>query len=428
IEELVLPLHYADVADVIEALGPEDRKLLIEIIRPHFEPETLTRLEEPVRSEVIEQLGTADLAAAIGGLETDDAVEVVEHLDDEVQSQVLEALSIEARTLLEEGLSWPEDSAGRLMQRELVAVPSFWTVGETIDFLREAAERDSDELPEEFYDIFVVDPKHKPVGTIPLSRVLKTKRPVKVSDLMTPELRLVPVDMDQEEVAFLFRQYDLASAPVVDEAGRLVGVITVDDVLDVIDEEAEEDIMRLGGVVETDLYRAVLDTTKSRFSWLVVNLGTAIVASIVIGFFEVTIRQIVALAVLMPIVASMGGNAGPQTLTVAVRALAMKELTASNTLRAVGKEVLVGGFNGILFAGLMGIVAWLWFGSPAIGLVIAAAMVINLLVAGLAGVAIPLGLERTGVDPAVASGVVLTTVTDVVGFLAFLGLAALFLT
>ena len=428
IEELVLPLHYADVADVIEALGAEDRKLLIEIIRPHFEPETLTRLEQPVRSEVIEQLGTADLAAAIGGLETDDAVEVLEHLDDEVQSQVLEAVSIEDRTLLEEGLSWPEDSAGRLMQRELVAVPSFWTVGETIDFLRAAAERDSDELPEEFYDIFVVDPKHKPVGTIPLSRVLRTKRPVKVSDLMTPEMRLVPVDMDQEEVAFLFRQYDLASAPVVDEAGRLVGVITVDDVLDVIDEEAEEDIMRLGGVVETDLYRAVLDTTKSRFSWLVVNLGTAIVASIVIGFFEVTIRQIVALAVLMPIVASMGGNAGTQTLTVAVRALAMKELTASNTLRAVGKEVLVGGFNGILFAGLMGIVAWLWFASPAIGLVIAAAMVINLLVAGLAGVVIPLGLERTGVDPAVASGVVLTTVTDVVGFLAFLGLAALFLT
>ncbi|MEE8622288.1 MAG: magnesium transporter, partial [Alphaproteobacteria bacterium] len=331
-------------------------------------------------------------------------------------------------TLLEEGLSWPEDSAGRLMQSELVAVPSFWTVGETIDFLRQAAERDSEELPEEFYDIFVVDPKHKPVGTIPLSRLLRTKRPVKLSDLMMPDMRLVPVEMDQEAVAFLFRRYDLASAPVVDEAGRLVGVITVDDVLDVIDEEAEEDIMRLGGVVETDLYRAVLDTTKSRFSWLVVNLATAIVASIVIGFFEVTIRQIVALAVLMPIVASMGGNAGTQTLTVAVRALAMKELTASNTLRAVGKEVLVGGFNGVLFAVLMGIVAWLWFASPAIGLVIAAAMVINLLVAGLAGVAIPLGLERTGVDPAVASGVVLTTVTDVVGFLAFLGLAALFLT
>ncbi|MEE9251637.1 MAG: magnesium transporter [Alphaproteobacteria bacterium] len=427
VEELVLPLHYADVADLIEALGAEDRKLLIEIIRPHFEPETLTMLEEHVRAEVIEQLGTADLAAAIGELETDDAVAVVEHLDDAARREVLEAVSLEDRRIIEAGLSWPEDSAGRLMQRELVAVPSFWTVGETIDFLRQAAERDSEELPEEFYDIFVVDPKHKPVGTIPLSRLLRTKRPVKLSDLMTPDMRRVPIEMDQEEVAFLFRRYDLASAPVVDEAGRLMGVITVDDVLDVIDEEAEEDIMRLGGVVETDLYRAVLDTTKSRFSWLVVNLGTAIVASIVIGFFEVTIQQIVALAVLMPIVASMGGNAGTQTLTVAVRALAMKELTGSNAARIVGKEVLVGGINGILFAILMAIVAWLWFGSAAIGMVIAAAMIINLLVAGLAGVAIPLGLERTGVDPAVASGVFLTTVTDVVGFLAFLGLAALFL-
>ena len=427
VEELVRPLHHADLADLIEMLAPEYRKLLIEIIRAEFDPETLATLEEHVREEVIEQLGAADVAAAISELDTDDAVEVVEHLDDSVQQQVLDAVPAEDRALLEEGLTYPEDSAGRLMQRELVAVPSYWTVGETIDFMREAAERDEDELPEEFYDIFVVDPRHEPLGRVSLSRVLRTKRPVKVSDLMAAEIRPVPVTMDQEQVAFLFRQYDLASAPVVTEDGRLVGVITHDDVLDVVDEEAEEDLMRLGGVTGTDLYRAAIDTTRSRFSWLVVNLATAIVASIVIGFFEATIQQIVALAVLMPIVASMGGNAGTQTLTVAVRALAMKELTASNALRIVGKEVLVGGFNGLLFAVLMGFVAWFWFGNPAIGIVIAAAMAINLVVAGLAGVAIPVGLERTGIDPAVASVVLLTTITDVVGFAVFLGLAALFL-
>ncbi len=427
VEELVRPLHHADLADLIEMLAPEYRKLLIEIIRAEFDPETLATLEEHVREEVIEQLGAADVAAAISELDTDDAVEVVEHLDDSVQQEVLDAVPAEDRALLEEGLTYPEDSAGRLMQRELVAVPSYWTVGETIDFMRAAAERDEDELPEEFYDIFVVDPRHEPLGRVSLSRVLRTKRPVKVSDLMAAEIRPVPVTMDQEQVAFLFRQYDLASAPVVSEDGRLVGVITHDDVLDVVDEEAEEDLMRLGGVTGTDLYRAAIDTTRSRFSWLVVNLATAIVASIVIGFFEATIQQIVALAVLMPIVASMGGNAGTQTLTVAVRALAMKELTASNALRIVGKEVLVGGFNGLIFAVLMGIVAWLWFGSPEIGIVIAAAMAINLVVAGFAGVAIPVGLDRTGIDPAVASVVLLTTITDVVGFATFLGLAALFL-
>ncbi|MCH9051853.1 MAG: magnesium transporter [Proteobacteria bacterium] len=427
VEERVGALHHADLADLIEMLAPEDRKILIEIIRAEFDPETLATLEEHVREEVIEQLGAADVAAAIRELDTDDAVEVVEHLDDSVQQEVLDAVPAGDRALLEEGLTYPEDSAGRLMQRQLVAIPAYWTVGETIDFMRQAAERDDDELPEEFYDIFVVDPRHQPLGTVPLARLLRTKRPVKVSDLMAAEIRPVPVTMDQEQVAFLFRQYDLASAPVVSEDGRLVGVITHDDVLDVIDEEAEEDLMRLGGVTGNDLYRAAIDTSRSRFPWLVVNLATAIVASIVIGLFEATIQQIVALAVLMPIVASMGGNAGTQTLTVAVRALAMNELTASNALRIVGKEVLVGGFNGLIFAVLMGIVAWLWFGSPEIGIVIAAAMAINLLVAGFAGVAIPVGLDRTGIDPAVASVVLLTTITDVVGFATFLGLAALFL-
>jgi len=305
------------------------------------------------------------------------------------------------------------------MQREVVVVPSAWTIGETIDYMRAA-----EDLPDDFYDLYIVNPKHHPIGFIPLSRALRTRRPVRLTEIMNTDMKTVPLDMDQEEVAYLFRQYGLVSAPVVDDAGRLVGVITVDDIVHVIGEEVEEDIMKLAGVQEGDLYSAMLDTTRSRFPWLVVNLATAVAASLVIGLFEGTIQQVVALAVLMPIVASMGGNAGTQTLTVAVRAIAMKDLTEATARRFVGKEILVGAVNGILFAALTGIVAWLWFGQPAIGLVIAAAMVVNMIVAGLSGTLIPLGLERLGVDPAIASSVFLTTVTDIVGFFAFLGLAA----
>ncbi len=311
------------------------------------------------------------------------------------------------------------------MQRELVAVPTFWTVGETIDFLRRTADEDPDRLPEDFFDIFIVDPAHHPVGALSLSHLLRSRRPVPVTEIMQPEMKVITTGTDQEEVAFLFRQRDLTSAPVVDTGGRLVGVITIDDVVDVIDEEAEDDIMRLGGVQQDDLYTDAIETVRSRFAWLVVNLGTAILASFVIGLFDATIEQMVALAVLMPIVASMGGNAGTQTLTVAVRALATKELTAANATRVVGKELLVGGVNGALFAVLTGLVTWAWFGNGEIALVIGAAMVINLVVAALAGATIPLALERVGVDPAIASGVFLTTVTDVVGFFAFLGLDAL---
>ncbi len=427
VDERVAGLHSADVADLVEALAPDDRRLLVEAVRHHLDPEILAELDEHVRPEIIDQLGAADVAAAIGELDTDDAVDVVETLDDEARGRVLDAVSPEDRVILEEGLTYPEDSAGRLMQRELVAVPSYWNVGQTIDFMRDTAEDDSEELPDDFYDILVVDPAHRLLGTVPLSRVLRNKRPIQIESLMDPDKRIVPVTMDQEDVALLFRQYGLVSAPVVDQSERLVGVITVDDVVDVIDEEAEEDIMHLGGVSEIDIYSAALETTRSRFSWLAINLLTAILASIVISFFTVTIEKIVALAVLMPIVASMGGNAGTQALTVAVRSLAMKDLTPSNALRVVGKETLVGSFNGILFAIIMGFVAWMWFSDAAIGLVIAAAMIINLFVAGLAGVAIPLALDRIGVDPAVASGVLLTTITDVLGFLAFLGLAAIFL-
>ncbi len=421
VEELLLPLHPADLADLLEWLGGEDRDRVLDIILPKTDPELLTELEEPVRDEVLGRLGTQEVAAAVTELDSDDAVQLVEDMDDAEQRRILEAVPAEDRAIIEEALAYPEDSAGRLMQRELVAVPEYWTVGEVIDYLREA-----EDLPDDFYDLFIVDPKHRPVGTIPLSRVLRARRPVKVGEIMEPEYETVPVDMDQEEVAHLFRQRDLVSAPVVDESGRLVGVITIDDVVDVIDEEAEEDFMRLAGVAGPDTFRALTDTLRARFTWLLVNLGTALLASLVIGMFQATIEQMVALAVLMPIVASMGGNAGTQTLTVAVRALAMRELTPANALRIIGKEVLVGGLNGIIFALISAVLVMVWFGDWRVALVMALAMIVNMVVAGLAGIAIPVGLALRRIDPAVASGVFLTTITDVVGFFVFLGLAAWF--
>jgi magnesium transporter len=424
---LIEPIHYADMADLFERLDEENRSRLFTIMGPSFGAEVLSELDETVRDKVIDEMSIDAIAQAVAELDTDDAVYIIEELDEKEQQQILDAIPDEDRALIEETLSYPEDSAGRLMQRELVTVPTFWTVGETIDYMRENADRDDNPLPDQFYVIFVVDPKHRPVGMVSLDKVLRTRRPVKMTEVMEPDMRTIPVTTDQEDVAFLFRQRDLVSAPVVDDGGRLIGVVTIDDIVDVIDEEHEEDIMRLGGVREDDLYSAVLDTTRARFSWLFVNLLTAIAASIVIGLFDATIDQIVALAILMPIVASMGGNAGTQTLTVAVRALAMKELTATNASRLVGKELLVGLANGVMFALLAGVVAWWWFESATLGVVIGVAMVINMLVAGLAGTLVPLVLDRASVDPAIASSVFLTTITDVVGFFVFLGLAAMVL-
>lgn len=419
---LAEPLHYSDAADLLERLEPGDRAKLVEVLRADFEPEILTELDERVRDEVIEALGFTDLATAIAELDSDDAVWLVSQMDSDERTRVLDALPAETRAIVVQGLSFPEYSAGRMMQREVVAVPAYWTVGETIDYLRA-----SSTVPEEFYDLYVVDPRHRPIGKVGLARLVRAKRPVRLREIMDDESLTVPVAADREEVAFLFRQHDLVSAPVADGAGRLVGVITIDDVVDVIDEEAADDMLRLAGVPDTDLYRAVKDTVRARMPWLLINMCTAVVASSVIGLFEGTLEKIVALAVLMPIVAGLGGNAGTQTLAVAVRGLATKELDSANALRIIGKEVLVGLTNGIVIGTLIGTVAWAWFGQPTIGLVIGAALVCNLVIAGLMGSVIPLTLEKFDIDPAISSSIFLTMCTDSLGFLAFLGLATLFL-
>jgi len=423
VESLISGLHVSDLADLLEELVGENRRKLLDHVRDQLDPELLTHMDDVVREDVLEILEPEEVAAVLSELDTDDALDVFEDIPEADQKGVLLQLSPSDRALLEQAMTYPEDSAGRLMQRELVTVPKDWSVGNTIDYLRNRAAS----LPRDFYEIYAVDEERIPVGTIPLSRLMRNQRDVRIDDIMLTELRSAYVEMDQEEVALMFTQYALVSAPVVNENGQLVGVITADDVVHVIQEEAEEDFLRLGGVQEDDFYEAVFETTRARFSWLLVNLGTAIVASLVISLFDAAIERVVALAVLMPIVASMGGNAGTQTLTVAVRALAMKELTPTNAARIVGKEVIVGGINGILFACLVGLVTWAWFGDAAIGIVIGAAMIVNMLIAGFAGVTIPIVLQKMKVDPAVGSAVILTTITDVVGFMAFLGLAAIVL-
>ncbi|MCR9215229.1 MAG: magnesium transporter [Proteobacteria bacterium] len=414
--------HSADIADLIEQLKPKLRSTFLDIMADKIEPDVYSDLDENVRDDLVEDMEPAEIAAVITELEVDDAVDVLEDMEEEEQQEVLKELSAEDRAAVEEGLSFEEDSAGRLMQRDLIAVPEYWNIGQTIDFLR-----DTDDLPNEFYEIFVVDPRHHPIGTIPLNRAMRSKRDVAVRDIMDTEQKLIPVDMDQEEVAYLFQQYSLASAAVVNANGMLIGVITVDDIVDVISEEAEEDLLLLAGVSEDDLFENVLSTARTRFPWLLINLFTATAASVAISMFDATMEAIIALAVLMPIVASLGGNAGTQTLTVAVRALATKELTAANMWRILGKEMIVAALNGSFFAVMIGLIAWGWFGDPIIGLVIAAAMVTNILVAGTAGMLVPVTLDKLNIDPAVASSVFVTTTTDIIGFVAFLGLATIVL-
>ncbi len=422
---LMEPLHAADIADLLEQINAFDRARLIRLYDQEFDGEILSELDESIREEVISVLKPSVLADAVRELDSDDVVDLIEDLDDAQQETILDALEESDRAMVEQSLAFPEYSAGRLMQREVVMAPEHWTVGEAIDRLRGA---DEDDLPDQFYHLVLVNPRLHPIGNVTLGKLMRSRRDVALIDLVEETFRVIPATQPESDVAYAFNQYHLISAPVVDDEGRLIGQITIDDAMAVLDEEHEEDILRLAGVGdESALSDNVVETTRQRLPWLAVNLVTSILASLVIAQFEMAIAQIVALAVLMPIVASMGGNAGTQSLTVAVRALATKDLTGANVWRVIRREVIVGLINGLVFAVVMGIVGVIWFGSPALGYVIAAAMVVNLVVAGFAGTVIPVVLDRLGVDPALASGAFVTTVTDVVGFFAFLGLAAVVL-
>ena len=423
VQALLLPLHPADVADAIEQIGEDDRERLIPLLGPELSGEMLTEVEEGLREEIIEALPREVVAEAARELDSDDVVDLIEDLDEGMRSAILSALDPDDRAAVETALSYPEDTAGRLMQREVTALPEHFTVGQAIDWLRARAE----DLPEQFYHVILVDPSFHPTGYVTLGRLLSAKRAVRLRDLTEESFRTFRAADDVEDVAYGFNQYHLISAPVVSETGRLIGVITIDDAVRVLDEENEEDLLRLAGVGDESLNDRTWTIARQRFPWLGVNLATAILASLVIAQFEGVIAAITALAVLMPIVASMGGNAATQSMTVAVRALATRDLTRANAVRVLRREVVAGLLNGIAFAVIIGIIGLIWFGSPMLGVVIGVAMVINLIVAGFAGLVIPMALEKAGIDPALASGAFVTTVTDVVGFFAFLGLAAVLL-
>lgn len=411
-------LHQSELGDLLEALHPEQRRALVDLLGSDFDFSALTEVDEAIRLDIVDNLPNEQIAQAVQELDSDDAVYILEDLDQEDQDEILSQLPFTERIRLRRALDYPEETAGRRMQTEFVAVPPFWTIGQTIDYMRE-----DKNLPDRFSQIFVIDPSFKLVGAIDLDQILRTKRAVKVEEVMHETKHAIPATMDQEEAAREFEQYDLLSAAVVDENDRLVGVLTIDDVVDVIQQEAEEDLLRMGGVGDEELSDTVLATSRSRVPWLLVNLVTAFLAASVIGLFDRTIEHIVALAVLMPIVAGMGGNAGSQTMTVTVRALATKDLDIYNAARIIRREVGVGFINGIVFAVLIGMVAGIWFHDRNLGGIIAAAMIINMFAAALAGILIPLLLDRFKIDPAVASAVFVTTVTDCVGFFAFLGLA-----
>jgi magnesium transporter len=423
IRALTRNLHAADLADVLQALDQTDRVRLIAALGRSFDVEALAELDESVRDELMEALPNEVIASAIKKLDTDDALYLIEDLEDDDQQEILSKVSKQDRAALARGLEYPEYTAGRLMKTEFVAVPLTWTVGEAADYIR----REKD-LPDEFIEVYAIDPAFHLVGTVPLSRLMRADRGETIDAVMDDEQTVFKVTDEQDDVAYRFEKYNLVSAAVTDESGRLVGMLTADDIVEVVSEEAEETMLHLGGVgAEETISDSVLDTTKSRFGWLFVNLLTAILASWVISLFDATLEQMVALAILMPIVASMGGNAGTQTMTVAVRALATRSLTPLNAAKVALRECAVGLLNGVMFAVIMGLFAWAWFGSNPLGIVIGAAMVINLVAAALAGILVPLALDRFDIDPAIASGTFVTTVTDVVGFFAFLGLAALWL-
>jgi magnesium transporter len=411
-------LHISELGDVIEAILPDQRMALIHLLGDDFDLAALTEVDEAIRLKIVEQIPNDEIAAAIGELESDDAVYILEDLDKADQEEILAKLPFTERVRLRRALDYPESSAGRRMQSEFVAVPPFWTVGQCIDYMR-----DDDDLPESFTQIFVIDPTFKLMGAVDLDKILRTRRGVKIEDVMREMNHPIPAEMDQEEAAQLFQQYDLLSAAVVDENGRLVGVLTIDDVVDVIQEEAEEDLLRMGGVGDEELSDSIRVTSRLRVPWLLVNLVTAFMAASIVSLFSGTIEKIVALAVLMPIIAGMGGNAGTQTMTITVRALATRNLDIHNGGRIIRREAVVGLINGLLFGLLIGVIARLWFHDWDIGVIIMASMMINMLAAALAGIIIPMLLERFGADPAVSSAVFVTTVTDMTGFLSLLGIA-----
>ena len=421
LRSLVGELHEADLGDLIEALDPDLRTRLIELAGSDFDFAALNEVDDSVREEILEELPPETVAEGVRDLDSDDAVELLEDLPEESQEEILERIPASERGPIEQGLLYPDNSAGRRMQTDFIAVPPDWTVGQTIDYMRETPD-----LPERFYELYAVDEERRLRGAVPLDALLRARRPVPIVQLMDEERRRVRATDDQEEVARLFGKYNLVAAPVVDLDDRLVGVITVDDVVDVIEEEAEEDLKALGGVThDEELSDTVWTIAKGRFNWLLVNLATAFLASSVLGLFEGQLEKMVALAVLAPIVASQGGNAATQTMTVAVRALATRELRPSNAWRVIGRELMVGVVNGLAFAVITGIAAAAWFKMPDLGMVIGLAMLCNLIAAALGGILVPIVIERVRADPAVASGVFVTTITDVVGFLSFLGIATL---
>lgn len=422
LSSLLSDLHAGDLAQLIQDLSPHWRAELIQVIRPQLNPEVLTFLDGTVRDEITRFFNPQELAAAVSDLESDDAFWVIEDLDEDQQEQVLSSITPEERQSLEESLSYPEDSAGRLMQKEIVALSQDWTVVQAVRYV--ARNRD---LPDVFYDLFVVDDQFHPLGVIPLSRLLHSSQKAKLSEVMTSEPQLISVSMDQERVALMFKRYSLLSAPVVNDEGRLLGMITLDDVLDVIDEEAEEDIMHLGGVAASDFYFPIFSTSFARLQWLIVTLLNTLLASAVISHFQLALEKKVALAVLMPIVASMGGSAGMQVITVTVRALSNQTLNQVNMVRTILKEITVSLLNGVICASLLGLVATLWYGDFFLSVILGSAMIFNMLWAGFAGTLIPLLVARLGMDPALSAGPLLNTTTDVFGFAVFLGLSMYFL-
>ncbi len=419
INQTLKDLHESDIANLIENLTNETRTKLIELEEFNINPDIFIELNESIQSEVLQVLSTNSITNIIKRLESDDSIKILENLDKNKKDEVLEKLPPKDKFLLEEGLSYPEDSAARIMQREFTAVPSNWSVGQTIDYLRE-----NKDLPKEFLEIFIVDNQFKPVGTVPSSRVLRTPRDSKMNSIMTEMPVLLSVNMDKEEVGHTFESYNLVSAGVVNKDNKLVGMITADDVVTVVQEEAEEDALRLAGVGDEEITDSVVIKTKRRFNWLLLNLFTALLATWVISNFGASIEQMVALAFLMPIVASMGGNAGMQTLAVTIRAIAKQELSSNNFNRVVGKEFIIGVLNGIIFAIITAIIVHLWFKQINLSILIGVSMILNMIVAGLFGILVPVSLKKMNIDPALASSVFVTTITDVIGFLSFLGLGS----